>query len=228
LVRYLDHRAADTTHAVLGHELTVISRTHRAAGEESPRSHPLVREWLRNFRNNPRPPQTTAPAIQDAQLKAMVVRVYALAQQTHGTNGELRRRMTALRDRALILIGKAGALHRLDYRRLTRADVKVRRAGLELTLRRATSQGGTTKITLARVKPVVLCPVDAWQAWHSAAPADPSAPAFPTLGRHGPRNEPVEPTDTCIAVKRALHGVGIDPTLYTEESLAAVSDGVPY
>jgi hypothetical protein len=99
---------------------------------------------MRNFRNNPRPPRSTAPPIQDAQLKAMIGRLYELAQVEHGTNGQQRRRMISLRDRALIVIGKAAALHRLDFRKLTRADVTVCRAGLEVTLHRAPSRAGTT------------------------------------------------------------------------------------
>jgi len=36
-----------------------------------------------------------------------------------------------------------------------------------------------------------------------------------------PSNKPAGPTVICIAIKRALHAVGVDPVPYTEESLVA-------
>jgi hypothetical protein len=155
-------------------------------------------------------------------LKAIVTRMRQLAQTEPTSEHQQRRRVLALRDRAMILIVRAGALPRIDYQRLTRADVKVVRAGLELTLHRTRADGGLTKITLVRVKPMVLCPVDAWRAWVAAVPADRSTPAFPRLRDDSPRNEPVGPMDICITIKRSLHAVGVDPTQYTDESIAAV------
>lgn len=222
LIRYLDHRATHAPRSVLNRELIVICRTHRAEGEHSPRQHPLVSKWLRNYKDDPALAQPAAPTIQAAHFRAMAARLHETATEGPGSGGPQRRRLVALRDRALILIGKAARLRRLDFRKLTRADVNVVHGGLELTLRRSRAQGGTTKIVLQRVRPVALCPVDAWQAWIAEAKTSASAPAFPLLGTSGPRDNPVGLTDICIALKRALHSAGVDPTPYTEESLAAV------
>jgi len=222
LIRYLDHRAAHATRSVVNRELIVICRTHRAEGERSPRLHPLVRKWLRNYKDDPALARPAATPIQAAHLRAMVTRLHELAQDKTATGGAHRRRLVALRDRALIVIGRAAHLRRLDFRRLTRADVNVIAGGLELTLHRSRTQGGTTTLVLPRARPVTLCPVDAWQAWVAEVSADPSAPAFPLIGASGARDRPVGPTDICISVKRAIHAVGIDPSPYTDDSLAAV------
>lgn len=222
LIRYLDHRAAHAPRSVLNRELIVICRTHRAEGERSPRQFPLVRKWLRNYQDDPGLARPAAPPIQATHLRAMISRLHELAQTDETAGGPARRRLVALRDRALILIGKSAHLRRLDFRKLTRADVNVVTGGLELTLRRSRALGGTTKIVLHRVRPPLLCPVDAWQAWIGAVDGDATDPAFPLLGTNGPRDKPVGPTDICISIKRAIHAVGIDPTPYTDDSLAAV------
>lgn len=222
LIRYLDERAAQCPRTVLYRELIVICRTHRAEGERSPRQYPLVRKWLRNYRDDAGLSVPSAAAIQTAHLVAMAARLHQAAQSTDESPKGQRKRLAAIRDRALILVGKAAQMRRLDIRRLTMGDVTVTAAGLEVTLRRSKLLGGRTVATLARKKPVSLCPVDAWQAWAAAAPATPDAPAFRVLGTSGAREKAIGPTDICIVIKRAIHAVGVDPTPYTDESLAAV------
>lgn len=222
LIRFLDSRAAVAPRSVINRELIVICRTHRAEGERSPRLHPLVRKWIRNYQDDPAMTQPAAPPIQAAHFKAMISRLYALAQAPQGSNGQERRRLVAIRDRALMLIGKGARLQRLDFRKLAAADISVHAGGLEVRLRRSKHRGGDTTVKLARVKPVAMCPVDAWETWVAALPDDESTPAFPILGVSGPRDRPMGPTDMCIAIKRAIHAVGIDPTPYTDDSLAAI------
>jgi hypothetical protein len=225
LIRYLDHRAAQAPRSVVQRELIVICRTHRVKGETSPRLHPSIRKWLRNYEDDAALVRPPATPIQTLHLKALATRLHQLGLATPAGGGEQRRRIVALRDRALILIGKAAGLRRIDFRKLTVGDVTVGPAGLQLTLRRSKGQGGLTHVTLPRVRPVATCPVDAWQTWHAwmmSESGDASTPAFPLLGTSGARDKPMGPTDICIAIKRAIHAVGIDPTPYTDDSLAAV------
>jgi hypothetical protein len=222
LIRYLDERAAQAPRTVLYRELIVICRTHRVEGERSPRQYPLVRKWLRNYQDDPGLPRPAAAPIQTSHLKAMVARLAQLGDGPTQSASQERRRLTARRDRALILVGKAAGLRRLDIRRLTFADVAVDSEGLQLTLQRSKAQGGSEALVLARATPTELCPVQAWEAWAEVATGKPEAPAFPVLSGSGIRDKAVGPTDICIAIKRAIHAVGIDPTPYTDDSLAAV------
>lgn len=222
LIRFLDERAAEAPRTVLYRELIVICRTHRAEGERSPRQYPLVRKWLRNYQDDPGLSRPAATPIQATHYKAMVTRLYELGTTEHQSSGHQRRALAAIRDRALIVIGRSAKLRRINIRRLTVGDIAVTAAGLELSLRRSKAQGGATTITLPRVKPIALCPVDAWQSWAKFAAGDPTANAFRLVGSNGVRDKPVAPTDICIAIKRAIHAIGVDPTPYTDESLSAV------
>lgn len=222
LIRYLDERATQSPRTVLYRELIVICRTHRAEGQRSPRQYPLVRKWLRNYQDDAGLARPAATPIQAPHYKAMVTRLYQLSTSDKTTSGEQRRKLAAIRDRALIVIGRSAKLRRINIRKLTMGDVTVTAAGLELKLRRSRAQGGPTQVILPRVQPVALCPVDAWQAWAKFAGTSPDASAFRLVGTSGVRDKSVAPTDICIAIKRAIHAVGVDPTPYTDESLAAV------
>lgn len=222
LIRYLDERAAQSPRTVLYRELIVICRTHRVEGERSPRQYPLVRKWLRNYRDDPGLPRASAAPIQAAHLRALSARLSELGNGPALSPSQERRKLAAKRDRALILLGKAAGLRRHDIRRLTFGDVVVSAEGLELTLARSKALGGAMTVQVARSAQQDTCPVRAWSAWAEAAAAEPRAPAFPVLGGGGSRDKAMGPTDICIAIKRAIHAVGIDPTPYTDDSLAAV------
>lgn len=222
LIRYLDERAAGAPRTVLYRELIVICRTHRAEGERSPRQYPLVRKWLRNYQDDPGLPRPSAAPIQAAHFRAMVMRLYELGKADGDSPSQQRKQLGAVRDRALLLLGRGAGLRRLDIRKLTIGDINVAGTGLEIALRRSKSQGGAVVVKLASAKPVAMCPVDAWQQWIADAPGAADAPAFRVLGGSSVRDKPVSPTDVCIVIKRAIHAVGIDPTPYTDDSLAAV------
>lgn len=222
LIRYLDERAAQNTRSVVYRELIVICRTHRAEGLRSPRQYPLLRKWLRNYRDDQGLPRPTAATIQTAHMHAMLTRLYEVGRTESDLVTQNRKRLAAIRDRALFTLAKGAGLRRLEIRKLMLGDVEVTRDGLVLTLNRSRLLGGTTQVTLPRNENAALCPVNAWQAWVKAAPAAASAHAFRELGASGAREKPMGPTDICIAVKRAIHAVGVDPTPYTDDSLAAI------
>ena len=220
MIRYLDERAAENTRSVIYRELIVICRTHRAEGLRSPRQYPLVHKWLRAYRTEKDVPRA-ATAIQTAHFHSMIQRLYEVGRVESDLVTQKRKRLAAIRDRALFLFAKGAGMRRLEIRKLLVGDVAITKEGVVLTLNRSRLLGGTTTITLPRHESPAMCPVNAWQAWIKLAPAEADAPAFRELGGSGARDKPVGPTDVCIAVKRALHAVGVDPTPYTDDSLAA-------
>jgi site-specific recombinase XerC len=91
-----------------------------------------------------------------------------------------------VRDRALLLIGFAGALRRSELAALDTADITEDDQGLVLVLARSkTDQVGQTKtLGLPYGSNPVTCPVRAWRAWRQLARRR-YRPRFPA--RHPPR-----------------------------------------
>ena len=91
-----------------------------------------------------------------------------------------------VRDRALLLIGFAGALRRSELAALDTADITEDDQGLRLMLARSkTDQEGETKtLGLPYGSNPATCPVRAWRAWRQLACAD-TGPAFRPVTRHG-------------------------------------------
>lgn len=91
-----------------------------------------------------------------------------------------------VRDRALLLIGFAGALRRSELVALDVADITEDDQGLQLVLARSkTDQEGETKtLGLPYGSNPATCPVRAWRAWRELAEAD-TGPAFRPITRHG-------------------------------------------
>jgi integrase len=98
----------------------------------------------------------------------------------------LRDKSIDVRDRALLLIGFAGALRRSELIGLDVADITEDDDGLRLVLRRSKTdqEGETTTIGLPYGSNPSTCPVRAWRAWLGLAGlAD--GPAFRAVTRHG-------------------------------------------
>ena len=91
-----------------------------------------------------------------------------------------------IRDRALLLIGFAGALRRSELVGLDVADITEDDEGLRLLLRRSkTDQEGETKtLGLPYGSNPSTCPVRAWRAWRAIAGLE-DGPAFRAITRHG-------------------------------------------
>ena len=91
-----------------------------------------------------------------------------------------------VRDRALLLIGFAGALRRSELVGLDVVDITEDDEGLRLVLRRSkTDQEGETKaLGLPYGSYPATCPVRAWRAWRATAGLE-DGPAFRAITRHG-------------------------------------------
>ena len=95
-------------------------------------------------------------------------------------------RLIDVRDRALILIGFAGALRRSEIVALDVDDVQEDADGLVVAIRRSkTDQEAEGEIRgLPYGSHPATCPVRAWRAWLDASGID-AGPAFRGVDRHG-------------------------------------------
>lgn len=209
VARYLVDRAATHKVSTLTRRLTAISQTHQARGCESPTSSALVRKVFAGIRRVKGTAQKgKAPLLPD-DLRAM---------DAHYGPG-----LIGLRDRALLLLGFAGALRRSELVGLDLADLDERPQGLVITLRHSkTDQDGEgMRKGIPRGRYPATCPVRAVAAWVEAASLT-DGPLFRPIDRHGRvSSERLADYSVVRVVKRLTQAIGLDPDDYGGHSLRA-------
>jgi integrase len=195
--------------ATIARRLVVISQAHKAADLPSPTCSSLVRRVHAGVRRALGTAQTAkAPALV-GDLKLML--------------DKLPNTRVGLRDRALLLLGFAGAFRRSELVSLDVADLEFSRAGLIVTLRKSKTdqEGRSRRLGIPFGSSEATCPVRSVQAWlESARIVD--GPVFRSLDRFQ-RVQPQRLSDKAVAlvVKRRAKAVGLDPARYAGHSLRA-------
>jgi integrase len=128
-----------------------------------------------------------------------------------------------LRDRALLLLGFAGAFRRSELVGLDVADLEFSSAGLVVTLRRAKTdqEGRSRRIGIPYGSSEKTCPVRSLQAWLETARISDGA-VFRSLDKFQ-RVQSKRLSDKAVAriVKRRAAAVGLDPERYAGHGLRA-------
>jgi integrase len=145
------------------------------------------------------------------------------------------------RDRALLLIGFAGALRRSELVALDVEDISEDENGLRLRLRRSkTDQEGSSRVVgVPYGSHPATCPVRAWRAWRdhlgegelafdeakedwTFVPRPPVGPAFRAIRWPGYVSSR-RLSDRAVAdiIKRRAQAAGLDPALFSGHSLRA-------
>lgn len=195
--------------ATIARRLVVISQAHRAADLPSPTTSSLVRRTHAGIRRSIGTAQLgKAPAKID-DLKLML--------------GVLPETRVGLRDRALLLLGFAGAFRRSELVSLDVADLEFSQAGLIVTLRKSKTdqEGRSRRLGIPFGSSEKTCPVRAVKAWLEAARIG-SGPVFRSLDRFQ-RVQPkrLSAERVALIVKRRAKQAGLDPDRYAGHSLRA-------
>ncbi len=129
--------------------------------------------------------------------------------------------LLGIRDRALLLVGFAGALRRSELVAIDRVDVEITRDGLIVTLRRSkTDQEGVgRKVAIPFGSNPETCPVGSLESWLELSASSEGA-IFRHVDRHG-RIQPGRLSGYAVAliVKRSAAAAGLDPAKYAGHSL---------
>ncbi len=206
---YLADRAAHCKTSTLQRRLVAIAQAHKAAELESPTTHASVRAVWSGIRRTHGTAQVGKQAAVTADVRAMVA--------------TLPDALPGWRDRALLLLGFAGAFRRGELVALDVGDVVSTRDGLVVTVRRGKTdqerQGRQVGIPYGARLPT--CPVRAVEHWRIAASII-NGPLFRPINRHG-QVRPTRLTDQSVAliVKRAAEAAGLDAARYAGHSLRA-------
>jgi len=151
---YLTYRAeSGRKPSVIERDLTTISMAHQNANHESPRKFAVVRQVMKGIRRTKGTHQRQATPLLPRDLKAI--------------SQDLPERLSGLRDRALLLLGFAGAFRRSELVALNVVDISFVDDGMEVIVRRSKTdqEGKGEKKGIPFGSDPATCPVRALRAW---------------------------------------------------------------
>jgi integrase len=207
--------------ATIDLRLAAISAAHRAAGYDTPTKEEAVRLVRRGVRRTLGTAQRQVRPLTVPELRRMV--------------GGLGSDPAGCRDRALLLLGFAGALRRSELVGLDVADFTEGNDGLTVRLRRSKTdqEGAGRTVGIPYGSKEATCPVRAWRAWLKVSGIT-EGPAFRAVDRHGHIGETrLTGQVVALVLKRHAARVGLDPAEVAGHSLraglatSAAAAGVP-
>ena len=204
---------ADLAHthrpSTLTRRLTAINKVHRAAGHAPPAlmEHLSVGETLKGIRRSHGTGARGKHPLFTGDLRAMV--------------DSLPRGLIGDRDRALLLVGFAGAFRRSELTAVRVEDVEETKEGLLIRILRSKTdpEGKGREAAIPYGSIPETCPVRAWRDWMATAQIE-TGPLFRRIDRHGHVNRRALHKDSVgVIVKRAARAAGLDPQIYAGHSL---------
>jgi integrase len=169
---YLASMAPLYSRAALERRLAAIGHAHRLAKLDWSAGHPAIRATLRGIHRTHGSRTRQAAALTSVELRKLVA---ACGSDLAGT-----------RDRALLLLGFAGALRRSELVAIDREHIRLTDLGLRLLLPRSKTdaEGKGIELGISRGKRRETCPVRALEAWLDVS-ACKFGPVFRKVDRWG-------------------------------------------
>jgi site-specific recombinase XerD len=206
---YITDLAERCKPSTITRHLATISQAHQQAGHATPTTAPIVRDALQGIKRA----KGTAPAAKAAAVTTIIrAMVETLDDDLKGK-----------RDRALILVGFAGAFRRSELVALTVAAVQFTNDGLVVRLphSKTDQEGlGETKGIPYGSTPAT-CPVRALRAWLDASDIAEGS-IFRPINRWGQiQTKPLTGHAVAELVKQLAQRAGYDPATFSGHSLRA-------
>jgi len=201
VAEYISSMAGFLAVATLQHRLVAIHRAHTDCGLPSPVMDNLVKRTMQGIRRTFGVKQRQVAALTKDEIVEMMVHL-----DTHMP-------MRAARDKALILIGFAGAFRRSELVGLRHEDMVQYDSGLALLLRRSkTDQEGAGRTVFVPYARGSRCPVMALKQWLALAGIS-SGPLFRRINRYDKlvADIPLTPQSVALIVKASVRMMaGVD------------------
>ncbi len=211
---YLSARALQLKVGTLGHRLAAIAVAHKVAGYPNPtskREEPLASIWAGIKRKRGQRKTQKMPLL-EAHLRKIIKLKDA---ETHSAIGELR----WIRDRALLLVGFAGALRRSELVDIDIKDLTFDERGLRLYIPRSKTDVGGEGVEIGiPATGTATCPVRAVKEWMEAAGLD-EGKVFRAVRHGGIITESLSTRVVANLVKRYAGDIGLDPGGFSGHSL---------
>lgn len=208
VAEYLAALATTHTASTITRRLAGLAKAHRAMGADDPTKAEIVRATMRGIRRTIGTAQRVAKPILREDLFAILDRMGNKSKD--------------IRDKALLLIGFAGAFRRSELVALDVADIEHVRQGMIITLRRSkTDQAGAGRkigIPLGRTR---WCPVAHLTNWLDHAGLG-EGPIFQPINRNKRvSNQRLSGEAVSIIVKKRVEAAGFNAGEYSGHSLRA-------
>lgn len=206
VAEYLAECAGTCAVATIQRRLAAIAKAHVALGADDPTKAEIVKATMRGIRRSLGTAQREAKPILREDLFSMLERMGADPK--------------AIRDRALLLLGFAGAFRRSELVDLDVADIEHVRQGLVVLLRRSKTdqEGRGRKIGIPHGR-TRWCPVRHLTDWLDHAGIE-VGPIFRPVDRHGHiADQRLSGEAVSIIVKDRAEAAGFDPAAYSGHSL---------
>ena len=206
---YLSDRAGLLKVATLNRRIAAITVAHRTAGLGLDSGHPAIARVLAGIRRAYGTQQQAKTAILTEDLRRVV---RALPTTT----------LAGVRDKAVLLVGFAGAFRRSELAALDLGDISLSGAGLVITIRRSKTdqEGAGRQVGIPRArKSSVTCPVAALEAWLGERSELTNSEALFLGVCHGRPTARLSGKAIARIVKRAVTRVGFDPSKFAGHSL---------
>jgi site-specific recombinase XerD len=194
--------------STLNRRLAAIKCAHEAQGHATPTAHKGVTAALKGIRRA----KGTAPVKKKAATADLVKEMVRRCPDT----------LTGKRDRALLLLGFAGAFRRSELVALTVNDLAFVDDGLRVTIRKSkTDQEGAGQVIAIPHGSLLFCPVAALRNWLAVASIEAGA-IFRAVGKGG-RIRQAALSDKSVAkrVKHYAGQVGLNAADFAAHSLRA-------
>ena len=207
VAEFLAAEADTKAYATLRRKVAAIALAHQQNGYVSPCHAEIVNATLRGIRRS-------KPNIVRRMKPLLAEQVIAATRSLTGLSG--------IRDRALLLVGFAGAFRRSELVALNVEDLELRGHELIVHVRSSKTdqlkQGREVHIPCGHGK---RCPINALRRWFTASAIRTGA-VFRAVNRHGRVREPRLSADSVSSiVKRCVAALGLDTREYSGHSLRA-------
>ncbi|MGZ8251781.1 MAG: site-specific integrase [Methylophilaceae bacterium] len=202
---YLASFADSLSPSTLTRRLVAINQAHTQLNHISPTKHAMVKATLQGIKRINGSAQRKVLPLFKRDLEAML----------DGLRG-----VKGCRDKALLLIGFAGAFRRSELVSIQASDIRFVAEGLVIRLRRSkTDQAGAGQdIAIPYVKGK-YCPVKALKRWLHAG-AITQGPVFPSVNRYGQvMSRALTPQSVALIIKHYAALAGLDVSLLSGHSL---------
>jgi integrase len=208
VAHYLASEAERLSPFTLERRLVAIGHAHRACGAVSPCGQSLIRETLRGIRRvHGKAQRRVEPLLRDDLIKICGL----IPDGSRGT-----------RDKALLLLGFAGAFRRSELSAMTVQDVRAVPEGLIVMVPRSkTDQEGVGRTVAIPRAQSAFCPAKAYEVWIELSGIR-TGKVFRTVGQEGAiLDRAVNGGAIAKIVKHYAALVGLDPVLFSGHSLRA-------
>jgi site-specific recombinase XerD len=191
--------------STLSRRLAAILYAHKLAGHASPTASETVKATLRGIKRTKR-------AATNRKTPATADKISAMAAATgDGARG--------LRNRALLLLGFAGAFRRSELVALDANDVQFCDSGLRIRIRKSKTDQEGEGATIAIVPGTFACPVKATQEWLNTARIQ-TGPIFRPISKAGRvLNRRLSDRTVAEVVKTAARCIGLKAKDFSGHSL---------